>query len=254
MRWTPPTPCCSTSSTGLIDGTATYVHVVVDEAQDLSPMQCRAVARRCPLGSITVLGDLAQATTPWAPGDWTVTLAHLGHDDGDGAAADRRLPGAGEVIELANRLLPHVAVDVPPAASVRGGAAALRFAPAADASAEVRALRGGRGLGRRDRARTTRAGRVVRRARLAAGIAAAPVETRRRPAVTVVPASEAKGLEYDSVVVVEPPQIVAAEPTAPRPAPALRGADPGRLAAGRRARRTAAPTNSRPEAQAPRPG
>ena len=40
----------------------------VDEAQDLSAMQCRAVARRCPLGSVTVLGDLAQATTPVGAG------------------------------------------------------------------------------------------------------------------------------------------------------------------------------------------
>jgi DNA helicase IV len=43
-------------------------HVVVDEAQDLSPMQCRAIARRSATGSLTVLGDLAQGTTPWATG------------------------------------------------------------------------------------------------------------------------------------------------------------------------------------------
>ena len=72
-------------------------------------MQCRAVARRCPLGSVTVLGDLAQATTPWAPGDWAVTLAHLGHDSATvrPLTAGYRVPG--EVLELANRLLPHIA-------------------------------------------------------------------------------------------------------------------------------------------------
>ena len=53
----------STSSSGCSTALTGYVHVVVDEAQDLSAMQCRAVARRCPLGSVTVLGDLAQATT-----------------------------------------------------------------------------------------------------------------------------------------------------------------------------------------------
>ena len=52
--------------------------LVLDEAQDLSAMQCHGVARRCPLGSVTVLGDLAQGTTPWSTEDWHVMLAHLG--------------------------------------------------------------------------------------------------------------------------------------------------------------------------------
>ena len=56
---------------GYLDGPpATYGHLVVDEAQDLSPMALRMVARRVPSGSMTVLGDLAQATSPGAPGDW----------------------------------------------------------------------------------------------------------------------------------------------------------------------------------------
>ncbi len=63
---------------GLIERPGSYGHVVVDEAQDLSPMQCRAVARRTAFGSLTVLGDLAQGTTPWAARDWRGQLAHLG--------------------------------------------------------------------------------------------------------------------------------------------------------------------------------
>ncbi|GAA5072812.1 hypothetical protein HNP84_009323 [Thermocatellispora tengchongensis] len=51
---------------GLLERPKGYGHVIVDEAQDLSPMECRAVARRSEHGSITVLGDLAQGTTPWA--------------------------------------------------------------------------------------------------------------------------------------------------------------------------------------------
>ena len=51
---------------GLIDRLPSFGHVVVDEAQDLSPMQCRAIARRSEHGSITLLGDLAQGTAPWA--------------------------------------------------------------------------------------------------------------------------------------------------------------------------------------------
>ena len=55
----------------LINGrTRTYGHVVVDEAQDLSPMQFKMVARRAPAGSLTVLGDLAQATGPWSYESW----------------------------------------------------------------------------------------------------------------------------------------------------------------------------------------
>ena len=54
-----------------------YGHVVVDEAQDLSPMQFRMVARRAPAGSLTVLGDLAQATGPWSYDDWGEILQHL---------------------------------------------------------------------------------------------------------------------------------------------------------------------------------
>ena len=54
-----------------------YGHIVVDEAQDLTPMQFRMIARRAPSGSITVLGDLAQATGPWTYADWDEVLAHL---------------------------------------------------------------------------------------------------------------------------------------------------------------------------------
>src|SRR5450759_2235674 len=49
-------------------------HVILDEAQDLSPMQLRAVGRRCSTGSATVLGDLAQGTTPWATDSWKASL------------------------------------------------------------------------------------------------------------------------------------------------------------------------------------
>src|SRR5439155_9649417 len=83
------------------------------------PMQCRAVARRSEHGSITLLGDLAQGTAPWAATSWPETLAHLGKP---GAAVvplttGFRVPAA--VVALANRLLPALGVDVPPATSLR---------------------------------------------------------------------------------------------------------------------------------------
>ena len=65
----------------LLHRTPSLGHVIVDEAQDLSPMMLRAVGRRASTGSVTVLGDLAQATTPWATRSWAGSLGHLGHPE-----------------------------------------------------------------------------------------------------------------------------------------------------------------------------
>ncbi|HTZ45428.1 MAG TPA: AAA family ATPase [Jatrophihabitans sp.] len=194
---------------GLITGCDSFVHVVVDEAQDLSAMQCRAVARRCPLGSITVLGDVAQATTPWAPGAWARTLAHLGQPDAavSPLTVGYRVPG--EVLAVANRLLPHIAPDVPPASSVRAGGDALSLD--AELVAAVRGCLAAEGsiavIVPDDRLPAVTAELA------GAGIAAGALADEEPGRVTVVPATAAKGLEYDSVVLVEPAAIVAAEPT-----------------------------------------
>ncbi|MGW5024485.1 HelD family protein, partial [Streptomyces albidoflavus] len=121
---------------GLIERPAGYRHIVVDEAQDLSPMQCRAVARRAAHGSLTVLGDLAQGTAPWAAADWPGLLAHLGREE---AVVTRltegfRLPAA--VAELANRLLPELGVDLEPVRSPRTGGE-VRVERVADPAASV---------------------------------------------------------------------------------------------------------------------
>jgi DNA helicase IV len=206
QRWTAADTVLVDELVAAIDGVDSYVHVVVDEAQDLSPMQCRAIARRCPIGSVTVLGDLAQATTPWAPGAWPITLRHLGHD---GAAirpltAGYRVPG--EVLELANRLLPHIA-DVPPATSVRQGADALGYADDTAAAVErYLGVEGSVGVITPD-ARVD----ATQEALAVAGVTAGDVAD--DPRVALVPASAAKGLEFDSVVLVAPAEIVAAEPT-----------------------------------------
>jgi len=194
---------------GLISGNDQFVHVVVDEAQDLSAMQCRAVARRCPIGSLTVLGDLAQATTPWAVGSWAETLRQLGQP----AAAVRpltvgyRVPA--EVLVTANRLLPHIAPTVPAATSVRAGPNTLSFgASMLDAVRRCLEVEGSVAV-------------IVADAQVpgvlaeltAGGVEASALDAVEDHRVTVVPASGAKGLEYDSVVLLEPAQIVAAEPT-----------------------------------------
>jgi DNA helicase IV len=195
--------------TGLVEGTATYDHIVVDEAQDLSAMQCRAIGRRCTVGSITVLGDLAQATTPWAPGSWESTLSHLGHPEAPvrPLTAGYRVPQA--ILDLANRLLPHIAAGVPPATSIRSGRHALAYAPVAELGPAVRQageVEGSIGVIVAD-ADVTAALASVR----AAGVEAELLDVDGDHRFTVVPASAAKGLEYDSVVLVEPAAIVAQE-------------------------------------------
>jgi DNA helicase IV len=212
-RWTAADAVLVDELVGLLDGIAGYVHVVVDEAQDLSAMQCRAIARRCPLGSVTVLGDLAQATTPWAPGSWAITLRHLGQPEAGvrPLTAGYRVPG--EVLAMANRLLPHIAPDVPPTTSVRAGERALTYRRPAQLVDEVQAclaIEGSVGVIVPDAHAAD-----VRRRLDRAGLAAAALADDTDARVTVVPATSAKGLEFDSVVLLEPAAIVAGEPERP---------------------------------------
>ena len=176
-------------------------------------MQCRAVARRCPLGSVTVLGDLAQATTPWAPGSWTITLQHLGQPAAGvrPLTAGYRVPG--EVLSVANRLLPYIAAAVPPATSVRTGDHALSYRPIGQLVDAVRAfatIEGSVGVIVPD-VRAADVQRTLDRA----GLGAAALADDTDAPVTVVPASSAKGLEFDSVVLLEPAAIVAGEAERP---------------------------------------
>jgi DNA helicase IV len=203
---------------GLIEHPEGYAHVVVDEAQDLSPMECRAIARRAAFGSLTVLGDLAQGTTPWSARDWPALLAHLERPDAAviPLTTGFRVPEA--VVGLANRLLDRLDVDVPRARSLRrDGELTVRRVERAEEldGAVVGAVRaalaheGSIGViaAERDAAR-------LRAVLTAAGIGAAGPEQPAAP-VVVVPAGAVKGLEYDHVVAVEPAAIAEAEPRGP---------------------------------------
>ncbi|MFJ4784231.1 HelD family protein [Streptomyces sp. NPDC088794] len=198
---------------GLVEHPEGYGHVVVDEAQDLSPMECRAIARRAPFGSLTVLGDLAQGTTPWAARSWDISLRHLGKPDAAVVplTVGFRVPEA--VVTLANRLLSRLDVDVAPGKSLRrDGELRVREVVDGDvAGAVVAAVRDA--LGREGSVGVVAADGDVERVRGALGAAGVVVggtdELRAR--VTVVPASLVKGLEYDHVVAVEPAAIAEAE-------------------------------------------
>ena len=190
---------------GLLERTPGYGHVVVDEAQDLSPMQCRAVARRLAAGSLTVLGDLAQATSPWSPSDWQQTLAGLGRPDTVVRPLTRgyRVPGRGPRLRQ-----PAAAADrARPAGGHRGPlrAGALRAA-AGDARSPSRWSRWSPSCGPRPGSigvvcadAAVAGGR--RAARGAPGLDGGGADRRRRgapAAVAVVPATLAKGLEFDA--------------------------------------------------------
>ncbi len=197
----------------LLERGPSFGHVIVDEAQDLSPMQCRAIARRSEHGSITVLGDLAQGTTPWAARDWAGQLEHLGKPGSAVIALTTgyRVPAA--VVELANRLLPALHVEVAPTRSFRsdGRLTVTRTDDLDGACADaVRAAlkeEGSIGVIAADESVAGLAS-VLRRDGIETAEVGAGEEAGR---VVVVGAGWAKGLEYDHVVVVEPAGIVEAE-------------------------------------------
>jgi DNA helicase IV len=194
-----------------------YAHVVVDEAQDLSPMQLRSVARRCATGSLTVVGDLAQSTGPWARESWQEVTGHLPTAYPVTLAPLRygyRVPR--QVYELAAQLLPVAAPHVSAPEVVRDGPAppqihrvdlagrAGRVVTVATAHAAT-----GQFVGIVCPARCRR--------ELEAALAANGVEWSSAErgelgaAINLVSPQEAKGLEFDAVVVVEPEQIVAGD-------------------------------------------
>ncbi|WP_209499148.1 ATP-binding domain-containing protein [Streptomyces sp. PvR006] len=200
----------------LVERTHSLGHVVLDEAQDLSPMQYRAVGRRCTTGSATILGDLAQGTTPWATASWAEALGHLGKPEAvvEELTAGFRVPR--EVIAYASRLLPHMSPGLAAVESVREnpGSLDVRHTDALDrdvvaACVEALGHDGSIGLIAAD----------ARIAPLAEALAAAGLaylspgeETTAESRLTLVPASLAKGLEYDYVVLDEPAAVVDGEP------------------------------------------
>jgi DNA helicase IV len=217
-RWSAADAVLVDEAYDLVQRTSSLGHVVLDEAQDLSPMQYRAVGRRCTTGSATILGDLAQGTTPWATASWQEALGHLGKAEARIEELTRGFRVPREVIAYASRLLPSIAPGLAPATSVRESAGALeirRVAPqeldAAVLDACTRALgnEGSIGLIAAD----------ARLEALAAALDAAGTpylapgqETSATARLTLVPASLAKGLEYDYVVLDEPGAIVDGEP------------------------------------------
>src|SRR5579875_2510094 len=217
-RWSPADLVLIDEAADLIERTPSLAHVVVDEAQDLSPMQCRAIGRRCATGSATVLGDIAQGTTPWAATSWPPLLAHLGKPDAPVRELDVGYRVPRQILGYASRLLPAIAPGLRPAASLRedAGSLAVESVPAAAlggrvASACSRALElpGSVAVICAD-AQVSEVGAALAAAGLPFRVLGAePAAGESR--LVVVPVTMAKGLEFDHVVLAEPGRIAAGE-------------------------------------------
>jgi DNA helicase IV len=193
----------------LINGTpARYAHVVVDEVQDLSPMQLRSIARRSKDGSMTIVGDLAQATGPWAADSWTEITRHLPDKQPVSVRPLRygyRVPE--QILAFARRLLPRAAPATTPPEAVLSGPAEptiqrVGLAERANRVAATAQLhsKAGRFVGVICPAQCRR---EVEEALTALGVGWGGED------VTLLSPADAKGLEFDVVVVVEPEAIVA---------------------------------------------
>ncbi|HUS60986.1 MAG TPA: UvrD-helicase domain-containing protein [Acidimicrobiales bacterium] len=195
-----------------------YGHIVVDEAQDLSPMQLRMLARRSLAGSMTIVGDIGQATGHWRPSRWDDVLRHLPQQRPPHVvelSVNYRTPA--EVMTLASRVLAVAAPTLKPPISVRSTGAFPRFERTDRASLAGRAV---------DAARSMSAevgdGSVALvcppslASTLQAALSGSDIDGAGEDPlidrVSVVPADTVKGLEFDGVIVVEPAHMVAESP------------------------------------------
>jgi hypothetical protein len=198
----------------LLERTPSLAHVVVDEAQDLSPMEVRALGRRCTTGAATVLGDLAQGTTAWATTTWNALLEHLGKPGVPvrELSVGYRVPR--QILDYASGLLRFIAPELSPASSLRTDPGSLEVVQASSQPelAELVAMASAEALERAGSVAVIAADSAM--AEMAEALAAgdvsfgAPGEESR---LSLVPVTLVKGLEFDHVIVVEPARIVAAE-------------------------------------------
>ena len=198
------------------DEIRTYGHIVIDEVQDLTPMQLKMATRRSLNGAMTIVGDLAQATGPLAPTDWEDVLDHLPDRKPSrviGLSVGYRIPG--QIMELANKVMAVATPTLRAPQSVRVG----------DEMPVIRRADGTLGSAVADEVRSiTEAlpnaslGVVAPDSMIddlsehltAAGVNhGTATRTGLDEGVTLVPVSVVKGLELDAVVVVEPARIVA---------------------------------------------
>lgn len=199
---------------------ANFGHIVVDEVQDLSPMQLRMLARRSLSGSMTVVGDIAQATGPWAPDSWTQIAEHLGAKREPHLVeltVSYRTPA--EVIELSARVLAASGTGLEPPRPVRraGSTPVVEQVPGHELAAAVARA----AAEERDRCAPGHVAVLAPREMLTTlwrGFAEAGLDVidPRLPggpglgaSLVLLAVDEANGLEFDGVIVVEPATVAA---------------------------------------------
>ncbi|MEI8050833.1 MAG: UvrD-helicase domain-containing protein [Actinomycetes bacterium] len=213
-----------------------FGHIVVDEAQDLSPMQLRMLARRSLSNSMTLVGDIAQATGCWAPSSWDEITEHLGVTKAPhrvDLTVSYRTPS--EVIEVSRHVLDAAGTGLVAPRPVRqvGERPCLELvSPDALVARVVAATR--------DEVERVSPGHVAVLAPrsmlslLAAGFEgsgvnpvdpAAPGGPGLAAPLVLMATDQAHGLEFDGVVIVEPAEVAArgAEGTAGEHKPTYRG-------------------------------
>ncbi len=217
-----PRPTKSTLGSGRPDDNdeiRTYGHIVIDEVQDLTPMQLRMVSRRSLNGSMTVVGDIAQATGALAPNDWDDVLRHLPQQKPSrviGLSVGYRIPA--QIMALANKVMMVATPSLRAPTSVRGGDEQPEYVAVGDGRlldavvAATRQMDADIGDGNIavvvPDSMFDRVSNVLAAAGITHGRA---TRTGLDMGITVVPVSVVKGLELDGVVVVEPASIVREE-------------------------------------------
>ncbi|MDX3004044.1 AAA family ATPase [Kribbella solani] len=181
----------------------TYGHVIVDEAQELSPMAWRAIARRCPLRSMTMVGDVAQTSSIGGGTSWASALGETFGDRWRLAELTLNYRTPAEVMELANDVLREVDPSARPPRSVRSTGVKPWHVdvPASDQALYVYKLAA-------EETQYGEVGVITSRNRLELLQEA----VNGLSGVSVLTAREAKGLEFDSVLVVDPDGIVIESP------------------------------------------
>jgi DNA helicase IV len=194
----------------------TFGHVLVDEAQDLSAMQWRMVGRRCPSGSMTLVGDFGQSSRPGALRDWDSVVAQLPTREPARVVTltvNYRTPA--EIMTVADQFVAAAAPGVEPARSVRSTGRPPRFVTVADPTDLVAAVADATRAAHDEGGTTAVIAPRDLHGDLVAALAdvsatAGSAEAIDAP-VAVLDAPEAKGLEFDHVVVVEPARLVTAD-------------------------------------------
>jgi DNA helicase IV len=202
LRWSDHDVALLDEARTLVDGAPrTYGHVIVDEAQDLSPMQLLAISRRAIDGSLTILGDVAQATGPVVYRRWQELEPYLPEAELSIEELRHAYRVPAEIMDFALPLLDRIAPEVEPPLAYRKGGDPPRLVRVEEKDLLPAALREVAALAEQDGLLAV----IVPRA--LAGVLPAGGELFDELSVPVLTPRQAKGLEFDHVVVVEPAAV-----------------------------------------------